>query len=68
MKTKTLLLACSLVAAFSFLFVACTKTENNGKAKMQIYLTDDPGDYEAVYIDVKGIRINYIMFNVVCNK
>jgi len=26
---------------------------------MQVYLTDDPGDYDAVFIDVQDVRINY---------
>lgn len=27
---------------------------------MQVYLTDAPGDYEAVYIDIRGIEVNTI--------
>lgn len=39
---------------------ACDKTEssNGQSAQLQIALTDDPGDYREVWIDVKEIRIN----------
>ena len=41
------------------LFNSCKKNDTaNGKARLQVYLTDDPGDYEAVYIDVKDVQIN----------
>ena len=43
---------------FSSLFIACNKSNNNENAHLQLYLTDDPGDYEAVYIDVKDVQIN----------
>src|SRR6187431_133169 len=38
---------------------SCKKTNNSeGSARLQVFLTDDPGDYEAVYIDVKDVQIN----------
>src|SRR5687768_13663182 len=41
------------------LFISCKKNgTGDGNARLQVYLTDDPGDYEAVYIDVKDIQIN----------
>ncbi len=54
------LLVASLAA---FIFSACSRDEKSGdgnsnKAHLQIALTDDPGDYEAVFIDVQGIKIN----------
>lgn len=40
-------------------FISCKKNgTGDGKARLQVYLTDDPGDYEAVYIDVKDVQIN----------
>ncbi len=43
--------------------VACTRNDNasssGNKARLQVALTDDPGDYEAVFIDVEDIKINY---------
>ena len=40
-------------------FISCKKNgAGDGKARLQVYLTDDPGDYEAVYIDVKDVQIN----------
>ena len=38
---------------------SCKKnTTSDGKARLQVFLTDDPGDYEAVYIDVDDVQIN----------
>lgn len=42
----------------SSLFFACKRSDNNSTAHLQLYLTDDPGDYEAVYIDLKDVQIN----------
>lgn len=43
-------------------FTACSREQKNGsnsnKARLQIALTDDPGDYQAVFIDVREIKIN----------
>ena len=39
--------------------ISCKKNgTGDGKARLQVYLTDDPGDYQAVYIDVKDVQIN----------
>ena len=39
---------------------SCTKNGagHESKARMQVYLTDAPGDYEAVYIDVQDVKVN----------
>ncbi|HUQ96586.1 MAG TPA: DUF4382 domain-containing protein [Chitinophagaceae bacterium] len=37
---------------------ACNKNEAPGTARLQVSLTDAPGDYEAVLIDVQDVRIN----------
>jgi hypothetical protein len=59
-----LLYSLALVTIFSFVIISCQKNSSdnsttNNKAKLQIYLTDAPGDFEAVYIDVKDVRINF---------
>jgi len=44
------------------LFFACTKHESsaeNSKAHLQVYLTDDPANYDEVVIDVIDVKINY---------
>jgi len=39
--------------------ISCKKNgAGDGNARLKVYLTDDPGDYEAVYIDVKDVQIN----------
>src|ERR1043166_2216108 len=56
MKTLTLFTILS-----GFFFLSCTKTESqssSGNAKLEVYLTDDPGNYDQVVIDVKDVQIN----------
>jgi len=46
------------LASLSF-FISCKKNgTGDGNARLQVYLTDDPGNYEAVYIDIKDVQIN----------
>lgn len=61
MKTRKILSAtCIILLLTSLVFVSCTKNENTnkGEARFQVLLTDDPGDYEEVLIDVQDIQIN----------
>jgi hypothetical protein len=61
MKIKQTLILVSLLFAFiSFILLACSKNEqvSTGKARFQVFLTDDPGDYEEVLIDVQDVQIN----------
>ncbi len=59
---KRLIQYCSITVMALLLCVACkkdsTSTTQPGQAGMQIMLTDAPGDYDAVYIDVQGVMIN----------
>jgi len=57
MKTRILL----LLATAGVFFLSCDKNDasSNGKAKLQVALTDDPGNYDEVNIDVRDVRINY---------
>jgi len=51
----------AFAALLSVGVISCQKTSSdNGKniAKLQVYLSDAPGDFEAVYIDVKDVMIN----------
>lgn len=48
-----------LVIASLPVLISCKKNgTGDGNARLQVFLTDDPGDYEAVYIDVKDVQIN----------
>ena len=61
MKLRKTLLALSFLAVGSIIFYACQK-ENSAsadKARLQVYLTDGPGNYDEVVIDVQDIKINY---------
>lgn len=62
MKQIGSLLFILAIACMAFLFsqTSCSKNENSNdkKARLQIRLTDDPGNYEAVLIDVQDIQIN----------
>lgn len=60
---KTRLILTSIFASLflvSLFFFSCSKNNNTdrGQARFQVYLTDDPGDYEEVLIDVQDIQIN----------
>jgi len=58
---KTLTLFTTLLLASGFFLLSCTKTESqssSGNAKLEVYLTDDPGNYDQVVIDVKDVQIN----------
>jgi len=60
MKT---LLKLSLVAILFMGLASCSSEDDTisseGKAKLALRLTDAPGDYQAVYIDVKDVVIKY---------
>jgi hypothetical protein len=61
MKTYAHLAAVSLTFIFLIFLSSCSKNENSsssGKAKLQVYLTDDPANYDQVVIDVKDVQIN----------
>jgi hypothetical protein len=59
MKTRTLVYLLTLVITSIIVVASCKKNNTGeGNARLQVYLTDDPGDYEAVYIDVKDVQIN----------
>ncbi|MGN6494144.1 MAG: DUF4382 domain-containing protein [Agriterribacter sp.] len=51
MKTATCLF---IMAAF---FASCSKSDNNSSSMLHVRLTDAPGDYDSVNIDLREIRI-----------
>lgn len=64
MKFRKALLGLSVLTTAALLtFTSCNKenssTGGGEKARLQVALTDDPGDYDAVYIDLQDVRINY---------
>jgi hypothetical protein len=62
MKLRNTLAFVAIITAVSVFTYSCTKNDKSasaGKAKFQVFLTDDPGDYEEVRIDVRDILINY---------
>ena len=60
MKTfKISLVAASFLVAFMLIFSACTKTDINAKAggKVSLFLTDGPGEYDSVFIDIQKVEV-----------
>lgn len=60
MKTlKLTLVAASLVVAFMLIFSACTKTGIDASAggKVSVYLTDGPGEFDSVFIDIQKVEV-----------
>jgi hypothetical protein len=46
------------LAAFAALSLTSCKKDNEGTARLQVRLTDAPGNYQAVHVDIRGIEIN----------
>src|SRR5678809_1019148 len=62
MKPRKTVLTLSMLTLSVVLFFACSKNETsseNTKAHLQVYLTDDPANYDEVVIDVRDVKINY---------
>ena len=61
MKLRRLPGLLSLITFSILIYSACSKQDsaNDGKARLQVFLTDDPIDYDEVIIDVRDIKINY---------
>ena len=58
---KTLTLFPTVLLACGFFLLSCSKNENSsspGNAKLEVYLTDAPGNYDQVVIDVQDVQIN----------
>lgn len=53
MKNKTFLFVISLITLISA--ISCNKSK---QAKVSFYLTDDPGNYQAVNIDIRELWVN----------
>lgn len=61
MRTSSTLKALFIIFIGSFLIWACSREQghsSSNKARLQVALTDDPGDYDEVIIDVQDIQIN----------
>jgi len=54
MKNKFLL---SVLVMFTVLISACSKKDEKGTSTLSIRMTDDPANYDAVYIDIEGVEI-----------
>jgi len=52
---------CLVFFLASPLLMSCNKSESSdrGRARLQVSLTDDPGNYEEVLIDVQSIQVNF---------
>ena len=59
MKTKIQLFTVAVVALFTFISCAKNEASSTGKARLQVALTDEPGNYDVVNIEVQDVRINY---------
>lgn len=60
MKTlKFSLVAASILVAFLLIFSACTKNGIDAGAggKVAIYLTDGPGEFDSVFIDIQKVEV-----------
>ena len=60
MKTHVLFQAALLTFIFAVLLMSCSKEDktSNESAKLLVYLTDKPANYQKVVIDVKDVQIS----------
>jgi len=59
MKTvKFLFFVLAALAIGCLFFESCQKSSNSGSGHLQVLLTDGPGPYDAVYIDVQKVEVN----------
>jgi hypothetical protein len=56
LKSLPLMLLASL-ASLAVMFTACNSDERTGNARMQVYLTDAPGDYEEVNVEIIDVQV-----------
>ncbi|RYY84467.1 MAG: DUF4382 domain-containing protein [Chitinophagaceae bacterium] len=60
---KTALTSLAVACLLTLSIVSCSKSENSatgtGSGRLEVYLTDAPGDYDSVFVDVQDIRVNY---------
>jgi len=47
-----------VLLTISFAFLHCNK-EDEGETRFHVYLTDGPGDYDHVYIDIQSVEVFY---------
>jgi len=64
MRTKLLAIIAFVTLLTSISITSCQKEaknsdSNSNTARLQVSLTDDPGNYQAVFIDVQDIKINF---------
>ena len=58
MKTSKFFLGlASAVIAMVLVFSACTKSGINGNSSVAVFLTDGPGDFDAVNIDIQKVEV-----------
>lgn len=62
MKNKHIFLAAMVVIAASFVMTACSKNTSaeanmQGKEQLSLYLTDGPGVFDKVFIDIRSVKV-----------
>lgn len=59
MKKKVLIAGLSLFTASMITLSACKKENGEGSGSMSIHMTDAPGDYLQVNVDVKSVEVHH---------
>jgi hypothetical protein len=58
MKKRNILLSTLLFIMAGFTIHSCSKSDSSTKYPINIRMTDEPGPYDAVYIDLKSVEIS----------
>src|SRR5680860_927829 len=58
--TNRLSLLTISIGVILFAFTSCDTTNNNSgrNARLKVQLTDAPGDFDAVFIDIQSVRVH----------
>lgn len=56
MRKNTFIFSLLIISIISLL--SCSSDEGSGTARVNIYLTDDPADYDKVLIDIQEVRVH----------
>lgn len=57
-RTNMKLLFSGVLLAIVLASASCSKSSSSKDSKLTVYLTDDPANYDAVWIDIRDIQVN----------
>lgn len=59
MKKSILIFAALFIAVTVFTISSCQKNDNGNTSTLQLRLTDGPGDFEEVNVDIRDVKVKF---------